>query len=30
MSTAFFEVLKRYEIAISMDGVEHCLDNIYV
>jgi putative transposase len=29
-ATAFVEVLKSHGIAISMDGVNRCLDNIYV
>ena len=29
-ATAFVEVLKSHEIEISMDGVNRCLDNIYV
>lgn len=29
-STAFVEVLKSHGIGISMDGVNRCLDNIYV
>ena len=29
-ATAFVEVLKTHGVAISMDGVNRCLDNIYV
>lgn len=29
-ASAFVEVLKSHRIAISMDGVNRCLDNIYV